>query len=69
MCRTIWEELRAIYGDPADQRVPRHLAKLISRTSQIIRAHQEPVSQVFVDGIMGSIPSLRAFAISLTRER
>jgi RNA polymerase sigma-70 factor (ECF subfamily) len=61
------EELRAAYGEPADQRVPRQLAQLIARTSQIIRAHQEPVSQVFVDGIMNSIPSLRAFAISLTR--
>lgn len=61
------QELRAAYGDPVGQRVPRHLAQLIARTSQIIRAHQEPVSQTFVDGIMSSIPSLRAFAISLTR--
>ncbi|WP_210492757.1 sigma-70 family RNA polymerase sigma factor [Microvirga antarctica] len=61
------EQLRAAYGDPDTQRVPRPLAQLIARTSQIIRAHQEPVSQTFVDGIMASIPSLRAFAISLTR--
>jgi len=61
------DELRAAYGNPTEQRVPRHMAKLIARTSQIIRAHQEPVSEAFVDGIMGSIPSLRAFAISLTR--
>ena len=35
--------------------------------SQVIRAHQEPVDQEFIDGIMSSIPNLRGFAISLTK--
>jgi RNA polymerase sigma-70 factor (ECF subfamily) len=34
----------------------------------VIRAHTEPVDQAFVGGIMASLKSLRAYAISLTRD-
>src|SRR5688500_18231638 len=61
------EQLRALYGDPAAQKIPRDLTQLLSRVSQVIRAHQEPVDQDFIDGIMSSIPNLRGFAISLTK--
>jgi RNA polymerase sigma-70 factor, ECF subfamily len=59
--------LRAWYGNPADQRLPRRLAWLLNRATQVIRARTEPVDQALVDGIVASIPSLRAYAISLTR--
>jgi RNA polymerase sigma-70 factor (ECF subfamily) len=59
-------ELRMIYGEPSEKKLPVGLARLLDRVSQVIRAHTEPVNQVFVDGIMGSLSPLRAFAISLT---
>jgi RNA polymerase sigma-70 factor (ECF subfamily) len=33
----------------------------------VLRARTEPVNQAFVDGIVACVPSLRKFAISLTR--
>jgi RNA polymerase sigma-70 factor (ECF subfamily) len=61
-------ELRALYGDPVDERLPRRLARLLDRVAQVIRAHTEPVDQAFVDELMGSLKSLRAYAISLTHD-
>lgn len=60
------KQLRALYGDPMEDKLPRDLAKLAERVSQVIRAHTEPVDQVFVDGVMDALPNLRAFALSLT---
>ena len=61
-------ELRALYGDPDGEKLPRSLAQLLDRVAQVIRAHTEPVDQAFVDELMGSLKSLRAYAISLTRD-
>jgi RNA polymerase sigma-70 factor (ECF subfamily) len=61
-------ELRALYGNPDEKRMPRSLAQLLSRVAQVIRAHTEPVDRAFVDELMGSLSSLRAYAISLTRD-
>jgi RNA polymerase sigma-70 factor, ECF subfamily len=61
-------ELRALYGDPDAEKMPRSLDQLLNRVAQVIRAHTEPVDQAFVDELMGSLPSLRAYAISLTRD-
>ena len=44
------------------------LARLLNRVAQVIRARTEPIDQAFIDGILASVPSLRAFAISLTRD-
>lgn len=61
-------QLRALYGDPGQIKMPRRLTRLAERVAQVIRAHTEPVDQAFVDGIMASLKSLRSFAISLTRD-
>jgi RNA polymerase sigma-70 factor, ECF subfamily len=61
-------ELRALYGDPDAEKMPRSLGQLLTRVAQVIRAHTEPVDQAFVDELMGSLPSLRAYAISLTHD-
>jgi RNA polymerase sigma-70 factor (ECF subfamily) len=61
------EQLRAYYGDPTNHRLPLSLRLLADRAAQIIRAHTEPVDQVFIDGIMAALPALKAYAISLTR--
>jgi RNA polymerase sigma-70 factor, ECF subfamily len=61
-------ELRALYGNPDEEKMPRSLARLLDRVAQVIRAHTEPVDQAFLDELMGSLKSLRAYAISLTRD-
>ena len=61
-------ELRALYGDPDEEKMPRSLSQLLNRVAQVIRAHVEPVDQAFVDELMGSLKSLRAYAISLTHD-
>ena len=61
-------ELRALYGDPTEDKLPLNLSRLLDRVAQVIRAHTEPVDQAFVDALMSSLSSLRAFAISLTRD-
>jgi len=61
-------ELRALYGDPDEEKMPRSLSQLLNRVAQVIRAHTEPVDQAFVDELMASLKSLRAYAISLTRD-
>ncbi|MBB4039832.1 RNA polymerase sigma-70 factor (ECF subfamily) [Microvirga flocculans] len=61
-------QLRALYGDPAAEKLPHSLARLANRVAQVVRAHTHPMDQALVDGIMASLPSLRSFAISLTRD-
>jgi RNA polymerase sigma factor (sigma-70 family) len=61
-------ELRTLYGDPLGEKLPRRLARLLDRVAQVIRAHTEPVDQAFVDELMDSLSSLRAYAISLTHD-
>ena len=61
------EQLRSLYGNPAEQKLPRDLSRLVERVAQVVRAHTEPVDQAFVDGVMNALPSLRNFALSLTK--
>jgi RNA polymerase sigma-70 factor (ECF subfamily) len=61
-------ELRALYGDPAAEKMPRSLTQLLTRVAQVLRAHAEPVDQAFIDELMASLKALRAYAISLTRD-
>ena len=61
-------ELRTLYGNPAEERLPQNLARLLDRVAQVIRAHTEPVDQDFLDELIGSLKPLRAFAISLTHD-
>jgi RNA polymerase sigma-70 factor (ECF subfamily) len=60
--------LRTWYGDPASDKLPPKLAQLLDRVAQVIRARTELIDQAFVDGVLASVTSLRAFAISLTRD-
>ena len=61
------EHLRARYDDPAETKLPPNLARLLERVAQVLRARTEPVNQAFTDEVLASVTSLRAFAISLTR--
>jgi RNA polymerase sigma-70 factor, ECF subfamily len=62
------QQLRAWYGNPAETKLPHNLTRLLDRLAQAIRAHTDPVDQEFIDGVLASVTSLRAFAISLTRD-
>jgi len=62
------KHLRARYDDPAETKLPHSLTRLIDRLAQAIRARREPVNQAFTDEVLASVTSLRAFAISLTRD-
>jgi RNA polymerase sigma-70 factor (ECF subfamily) len=61
------QHLRIWYGDPAGDKLPK-LAQLPDRVAQVIRARTELIDQAFLDGILTSVTSLRAFAISLTQD-
>ncbi len=62
------QQLRAWYGDPAEVKLPYTLKRLLNRLAQVIRARTEPLDDTFVAEIMATVPSLRAFAVSLTRD-
>jgi RNA polymerase sigma-70 factor (ECF subfamily) len=62
------QQLQVLYGNPAETKLPHSLARLLNRLVQVIRARTDPVDQTFVDGVLASVTSLRAFAISLTRD-
>jgi len=62
------QQLRAWYGNPAEEKLPCSLARLLDRLTQVIRARTEPLDQAFVNGILTSLTALRGFAISLTRD-
>ena len=62
------QQLRAWYGNPAEDKLPYSLARLLDRVTEVVRARTEPIDQSFVDGILASVPSLRGFAVSLTRD-
>jgi RNA polymerase sigma-70 factor, ECF subfamily len=61
-------ELRAWYGDPAETKLPHSLTQLLDRLAQAIRARTEPIDRAFADEVLASVTSLRAYAISLTRD-
>jgi RNA polymerase sigma-70 factor (ECF subfamily) len=62
------ETLRREYADPLKQKVPTKLLRLLKRTSEVIRAHQEPLDKAFVDEMMAVLPQLRIYAISLEKD-
>jgi RNA polymerase sigma-70 factor, ECF subfamily len=59
--------LRDIYDDFISTALPRDLTKLVDRLEKAIRARNEPLDPAFVHDLFRSVPHLRAFAISLTR--
>ena len=60
-------ELRTLYGNPAEERLPQNLARLLDRVAQVIRAH--PTRGPGLSRRTHRQPEpLRAFAISLTHD-
>jgi RNA polymerase sigma-70 factor (ECF subfamily) len=58
---------RASDGNPAEGKPSSKLAQLLDRRAQAAHADPKPNDQGFIDGILANLPSLRSFAISLTR--
>jgi RNA polymerase sigma-70 factor, ECF subfamily len=54
------QQRRASYDSPADE-------KLLEQPARFIHRDPMPIGEAFVEGIVTSLPSLRSFAISLTR--
>lgn len=61
------QQLRSSYGNPAEETLPSGTAQLLEQRVQVVHSDPKPMDQAFVDGIVTSLPSLRSFAISLTR--
>ena len=61
-------ELRKLYADPLEQKVPVYLRRLRKRAFQVLRARHEPVSEAFVAELISLLPEMRSFALSLTRD-
>jgi RNA polymerase sigma-70 factor, ECF subfamily len=60
-------QLRASYVNPAEGKPSSKLAQFLDRRAQVAQADLKPNDQAFVDGVVANLPSLRSFAISLTR--
>ena len=60
-------QLRASYGNPAEGKPSSKLAQLPDRRAPVAQADLNPNDPAFVDGIVTNLPSLRSFALSLTR--
>jgi RNA polymerase sigma-70 factor, ECF subfamily len=63
----VGQQLRFSYGNPAEEKLPSGTAQLLDRRVQVVHSDPTPTDQAFADGIVTSLPSLRSFAISLTR--
>ncbi|WP_457090389.1 sigma-70 family RNA polymerase sigma factor [Microvirga sp. P5_D2] len=62
------QQLRGVYSDLIVSDLPSDLVRLIGRLESSIRIPHDPHDPDFVDELLNSIPSLRAFAISLTHD-
>jgi len=60
-------ELRAVYGDPAATRMPECLSRLTDHLGKVIRRRDSSANQPFINELLGSSKSLRAYALSLTK--
>jgi RNA polymerase sigma-70 factor (ECF subfamily) len=60
-------QFRALHGGRAERSLPSSLAGLLNRQVQPAHADPELIVQDFSDRVVTSLPSLRSFAISLTR--
>jgi RNA polymerase sigma-70 factor (ECF subfamily) len=58
---------RASDGNPAEGKPSSKLAQLLDQRVRVVHADPTPPDQAFADGIVTSLPSLRSFAVSLTR--
>lgn len=65
----IGEELRKLYSDPPQERIPKELSRILRRAFQVIRAHEEPLDENFLKELMQAVSTLRRFAVSLAKDR
>jgi RNA polymerase sigma-70 factor, ECF subfamily len=63
----VGQQLRASYGNPAEEEFPSMPAQPLDRRAHVAHADPRPIDPTFVDGILTNLPSLGSLAISLTR--
>jgi RNA polymerase sigma-70 factor (ECF subfamily) len=61
------QQLRFSYGNPAEEKLPSGTAQLLKQRVQVVHSDPKPMDRAFTHGLVTNLPSLRAFAISLTR--
>jgi RNA polymerase sigma-70 factor (ECF subfamily) len=62
------DHLREMYADLVEENLPRGLLGLLKRLCQVIRAHEEPPDQAFINDLMAALPELRRYAIALEKD-
>jgi RNA polymerase sigma factor (sigma-70 family) len=60
------EHLRTAYDRLSEDAMPARFAELIGQLESALRARGEAIEPEFRDGLLSAVPSLRAFALSLT---
>ncbi|WP_449411543.1 NepR family anti-sigma factor [Methylobacterium komagatae] len=60
------EHLRTAYDRLSEETLPARFAELIDKLEAALRARGEAIEPEFRDGLLAAVPSLRAFALSLT---
>lgn len=63
------ERLRVVYGSPDSVSAPRQLTRLLDRLVTILVGQDEVLTTEVRAGLLASLPSLRAYARALTRDR
>ena len=60
------EHLRTVYERIGEEVLPSRFADLIEKLEEALRARGEAIEPEFRNGLLAAVPSLRAFALSLT---
>ena len=60
------EHLRTVYERIGEETLPSRFAELIEKLEAALRARGEAIEPEFRNGLLAAVPSLRAFALSLT---
>jgi RNA polymerase sigma-70 factor, ECF subfamily len=61
--------LRQLYSEMVQANLPQDLTRLVLRLESVIQANTEQPDPAFMNDLLNLVPNLRAFAMSLTRNR
>jgi len=61
------QQLHGLYGNSAEWKLPSKVAQFLNGRAQVAYADPLPIELAFIDGVVANLPSLRSFAVALTR--